>query len=340
MAPGAGHGRTASRTCRTAHAAPRQASTRCAAVDGACLSGCARPRQPTDRGGRNLPCAAAVPPVGAPRGPARVAALLARAALRVARASAARVDLGARARVRQRLRVVAMGKPLQTTFASVASHAHPGKYALQTMPGAGKHCPLRAASAGGGEAADLTRRATRGGRARPAAAARATAAAHCCRCCRRRCFPVVPLELPAPLEVAPEVAAGMRGRRCTALSKGTNFRSPRRKTRRRRSRRHRRRRSRACSPSRCRRRRRRRGARGVRDQAISCVELTARIEARHVTRWAALVGDAAARTMPARRSDQTLNRKCITSPSLTTYSLPSIRSFPASRARASPPSFT
>jgi len=36
------------------------------------------------------------------------------------------------------------------------------------------------------------------------------------------------------------------------------------------------------------------------------------------------------------RSPQTLNRKFITSPSLTTYSLPSARSLPASRAPASP----
>ena len=37
---------------------------------------------------------------------------------------------------------------------------------------------------------------------------------------------------------------------------------------------------------------------------------------------------------------QTLKRKCITSPSRTTYSLPSMASFPASRALLSPPSFT
>ena len=37
---------------------------------------------------------------------------------------------------------------------------------------------------------------------------------------------------------------------------------------------------------------------------------------------------------------QVLNRKCITSPSATTYSLPSSRSLPASRAPASPPSAT
>ena len=37
---------------------------------------------------------------------------------------------------------------------------------------------------------------------------------------------------------------------------------------------------------------------------------------------------------------QVLNRKCMTSPSATTYSLPSSRSLPASRAPASPPSAT
>ncbi|CAN5389927.1 hypothetical protein BH10PSE11_BH10PSE11_38420 [soil metagenome] len=35
--------------------------------------------------------------------------------------------------------------------------------------------------------------------------------------------------------------------------------------------------------------------------------------------------------------DYVLNRKCITSPSATTYSLPSSRSFPVSRAPDSPP---
>jgi predicted membrane metal-binding protein len=39
-------------------------------------------------------------------------------------------------------------------------------------------------------------------------------------------------------------------------------------------------------------------------------------------------------------NNQVLNRKCITSPSATTYSLPSSRSLPPSRAPASPPSAT
>ena len=42
----------------------------------------------------------------------------------------------------------------------------------------------------------------------------------------------------------------------------------------------------------------------------------------------------------ARPTVQVLNRKCMTSPSATTYSLPSSRSLPASRAPASPPSAT
>jgi integrase len=43
---------------------------------------------------------------------------------------------------------------------------------------------------------------------------------------------------------------------------------------------------------------------------------------------------------PSQANSHTLKRKCMTSPSRTTYSLPSMASFPVSRAFASPPSFT
>ena len=46
------------------------------------------------------------------------------------------------------------------------------------------------------------------------------------------------------------------------------------------------------------------------------------------------------RLPPQTRIAYVANRKCITSPSATTYSLPSSRSLPASRAPASPPSVT
>jgi hypothetical protein len=94
--------------------------------------------------------------VGAPRDPARIAALLAGAALRIARATAARVDLRAHTRVSQRRRVVTVRQPVADGVHLAAIARAPGRVGLAHGARRREALPLRAASVGSLEATDLT----------------------------------------------------------------------------------------------------------------------------------------------------------------------------------------